>query len=264
MGSKILKITAVVLLSILPYSTVLSNFSPYWTTTYTFQDYVLASLLFAIVSLLLGWLVSYGKLLANDGFFFFLLGLLTAPPFMIGPPEETPKLLERITEEHFRYGLLLLSTLVFAIGLGVILRNYWEELSPLNKLILIPAVFCFVILIWDNWTSYNFSAELKDWEEQGKDPATFFPNYVFHEFWRTLGRSLLYILIQWLSFILFNQARIKKPQMIFLILFSLVGVVFFFLTNLIGMQFYFPFLVPAVAMAPAYWLGLMLVSRQKA
>lgn len=260
---KILKIIAIVLLAILPYSTVLSNFSPYWNTSATFGNYLVASLLFAIASLLLGRVVSSGKFFASDGFFFFILGLLTAPPFMIGPPEESPKLLERIAEEHFRYGLLLLSVLAFIIAFTIILRKYWKNLSLVNKLILVPAVSCFVLLIWDNATSYNFSTELMDWKAEGRDISTFFPNYNYHTFWRTLGRSLIYILIPWLSLILFREARIKKAQMVFLMLFSLVGVVFFLLTNFIGMQFYFPLMVPAVALAPAYWLGLMLLSERK-
>ncbi|SFW66984.1 hypothetical protein [Chitinophaga sancti] len=263
MGLKILKTIAIVLLGILPYSTVLSNFSPYWTTTYTFRDYLVASLLFAIVSLLLGWWVSTGKLLFNSGFFFFLLGLLTAPPFMIGPPEMTPKLLERTTEEHFRYGLLLLSSIVFAIGFVNILRKYWKNISLVNKLIVVPFVLCFAFLIWDNVTSYNFSTELKEWINEGRDPATFFSNYDFQEFCRTLGRSLIYILIPWLSFILFKDGLIRKGQLIFLVLFSSIGILFFFLANFIGIQFYFPFMVPAVALAPAYWLSLMLISQCK-
>lgn len=263
MALKIFKIIAILLLGILPYSTILSGFSPYWTTTYTFHDYLIASLLFAMISLLLGWLIASGKLITNNGFLLFLLGLLTAPPFMIGPPEETPKLLERTTEEHFRYGLLLLSTIAFAIGFIIILRKHWKQFSLLNKLIALPFIFCFVALFWDNLTSYNFSNELKEWMNIGKDPYAFFPNYNFHTFWRTLGRSLIYLLTSWLALILLKEGILKKGQMLFLIIFSSIGIVFFFLTNFIGMQFYFPFMVPAVSLAPAYWLGLMLITKRK-
>jgi len=260
MGRKILKITAIILLGIIPYSSVLSGFSPYWTT-HSFLDYIVASLAFAFVSLVLGWIVSDRKLFVSCGFFFFLLGIFTAPAFMIGPPELTPKLLERTTEEHFRYGLLLLSSIVFAIGFVWILRKYWKTISSLNKFILVPFVGCFVLLIWDNVTSYHFSAELIDWNNAGNDPELFFLNYDFQEFWRTLGRSLIYILIPWLACILFEKGRITKGLMIFLSLFSILGMVFFFLTNGIGMQYYFPFMVPAIALAPAYWLGIALLNR---
>lgn len=259
MGLKILRTIGIVLLAILPYSTVLCNFSPYLTTTHTFQDYLVASLVFAIISLILGWLISSRKLFTSWGFFFFILGLLTAPPFMLGTPEVSPILLERITEEHFRYGLLLLSTLAFGIGVAVIMFRNWQHIILVNKFILIPIVLCFILMVWDNITSYNFSAELMKWKEAGKDTAAFFPGYDFHEFWRTLGRTLIYIIIPWLSLILIKRGSIKKGQMIFLSSFSLIGIAFFFLTNFVGMQFYFPFMVPAVALAPAYWLGLMLI-----
>lgn len=256
---KILRIIAVIVLAIMPFSTVLSGFSPYWVKEHTFQDFLLASLVFAIVSIFLGLFISKGRMLKNSGFLFFFLGLIIAPPLMIGPPEETQRLLERISEEHFRYGMLLIASLFFGVGFIMILKTLQKEKSNQHKLIYIPLIICFVLLIWDNFTSYNFSAELKDWISEGNRAEDFFPGYDFNVLIRTFGRSLIYILIIWLSVILFKSKLIKKWQAIFLCMFSTIGIIFFFLTNFVGMQFYFPFMVPAIALAPAFWLGLMLI-----
>ncbi len=245
----------------MPYSTVLSSFSPYWTA-HTFQDFLLASTIFAVVSLLLGFFVSSKNLFKNWGFLFFLLGMIVAPPLMIGPPEESPKLLERATEEHFRYGLLILATIVFAVGFLLVIKKLWDNLSTLNRLIIIPFAISIILMLWDSYSSYHFSSELKDWITAGKKPEDFFTNYNFHHFYRTFGRSLVYFIIPWLSLILLVKQQIKKWQAVVLSIFSLIGIVFFFLCNFVGLEFYFPFMVPAIALAPAYWLGIALITKQ--
>lgn len=252
---------ALIILLIMPYSTVLSLFSPY-ETAHTFQEFLIASVVFAIVSLLLAWALASNSLFKNKGFLFFLLGMLVAPPLMLGIPETSPKLLERVTEEHFRYGLLMLATFVYTIGFLVLLRKIWKELSVTDKLIIIPFVISVVLMFWDNYSSYHFSSQLADWIASGNKVEDFFPNYDFQELYRTLGRSMIYISVPWLSYILFKKQELKKWQMIFLSIFSIFGVAFFFLFNFINFQFYFPFMVPAIALAPAYWLGLMLMLRK--
>jgi len=262
MISRTFKTIGLVVLGILPYSTILSNFSPYWTT-HTFQDFLVASLIFAFISVMLAWIICTKNLFKKESFCFFMLGMITAPPLMLGPPEQTPKLLDRVSEEHFRYGMLILATVVFIAGFIVHLKKIWKEFSFTSKLILIPFVICTVLLIWDNFSSHNFAQELKNWISDGKKAEDFFANYNFHEFFRTLGRSLLYVLTAWLGFILFKRKLIRKWQAIFLLIFSSVGILFFLLYNLINPAFYFPFMVPAVAMAPAYWVGLMLTAKRK-
>lgn len=241
----------------MPYSTVLSYFSPY-VTTHSFRDYVAASSCFAIVSLLLILVIAGRNLFRKEGFLFALLGMMIAPPLMLGIPEISPKLLERTTEEHFRYGLLLLATFAFAAGFVFLLKKMWNNMAFGNKLIVVPFIVCVVLMLWDSYSSYNFSFELKKWIAAGGKAEDFFPNLNFNEFYRTLGRSLLFIIMPWLSFILLSKQAIKKWQVVFISIFSLAGIVFFFLFNFVDFQFYFPFMIPAISLAPAYWLGLML------
>ena len=251
-----------VILIVMPFSTVLSGFSPY-LSQHTFQDFLLASAVFTIVGVLLGMIVSSNMLFKKSGFLFFLLGMIVAPPFMIGAPETSPTLLSHVTEEHFRYGCLMIATIVFAAGFLFISKKIWSTLFYFNKLIIIPFAISVVLMLWDNYSSYHFSSELMTWIATGKKDEDFFPNYNFHNFYRTLGRSLLYIIVPWLSFLLLDKEYIKKWQAITLSAFCFIGIVFFFLCNFIGLQFYFPFMVPAVALAPAYWLGLALINYRR-
>ncbi len=261
MVSKITKITALAVLVVMPYSTVLSYFSPY-ETTHSFRDFLVASGVFALISLLLGWFVAGNNFIKSKGFLFFFLGMTVAPPLMLGPPAMGAELLEKTTEEHFRYGLLMLATLLFAAGFYLLLKPVWKSLSLFNKLIIIPFVISMAFMIWDSYSSYCFSDELKSWLASGNKPEDFFQGYNFNELYRTLGRTLVYIVIPWLSCILLLKQQLKKWQMVFLSVFCFAGVVFFILFNFINFKFYFPFMIPAIALAPAYWLGLMLLAKK--
>lgn len=244
---------------ILPFSTILSNFSPYWTN-HSFTDFLIASLVFAIVSLLLGAFITRANLFTHPAFLFFLLGICIAPPLMLGPPENTALLLERATEEKFRYGMLFVASLVFAAGFIVIVKKYWSQFSVVNKTILIPFAIAVVLLLWDNYSAFMMSNELAGWVKDGKKGNDFFVSYDYHESLRTTGRTLLYILIALLTIMLAGWAVVRKWVFIVLIIFCVIGVVFFFLFIFMGYQFYFPFMVPAIAMAPAYWLGISLLT----
>ena len=41
------------------------------------------------------------------------------------------------------------------------ITKYWKEISGVQKLILIPLIACFTLMIWDNYSSYQFSSEVK-------------------------------------------------------------------------------------------------------
>ncbi len=254
------KTVALVLLTLMPYSMALSPFSPY-DTSHSFGEFLVASLVFAGISFLLGFAVTGRKLPENKAFAFFLLGMVVAPPLTIGIPETSPRLLERVAEEHFRYGLLFLAALIFVIGFVRLLKWKWDYLSRFHKAILIPFGVSVLLLLWDAASSYNFSSELKDWIAKGQKAEDFFPDYNFRELLRTFGRSLIYVITPWLSYILFSLGQLKKWQLLVQCLFCALGILFFFLFNFVDTQFYFPFMIPAVAFAPVYWLGLMLISR---
>ncbi len=259
---KFLKISSIILLVILPFSTILSNFSPYWTTTYTFKDFLTASFILAVVSWLLGWFISSPGS-NKGGIYLFVLGSVIGPPLMLGPPEEFAKLLERISEEHFRYSMLLFATILFATGFIAIIKQYRYKISTIQKFISIPFIISVILMIWDNYSSYNLSKEMNTWVSSGKNADDFILQYDYHEFIRTSGRTLVYLSTVWLSWILFRNASIPKWTTIILTIFCGIGIICFFLFNFISPAFYFPMMVPAFVLAPAYWLGITLISREK-
>ena len=174
-----------VILIVMPFSTVLSGFSPY-LSQHTFQDFLLASAVFTIVGVLLGMIVSSNMLFKKSGFLFFLLGMIVAPPFMIGAPETSPTLLSHVTEEHFRYGCLMIATIVFAAGFLFISKKIWSTLFYFNKLIIIPFAISVVLMLWDNYSSYDFSSELMTLIATAQKDEDFFQNYNFYNIYRTL------------------------------------------------------------------------------
>lgn len=256
---KFLKILSVILLIIFPFSTILSNFSPYWTT-HTFNDFLIASFVLAIVSWLLGWFIA-PQGFNKTGILFFLLGAVVGPPLMLGPPEESAKLLERVTEEHFRYGMLMLATFLYAGGFIVILKQLFGKISNIHKIILLPFAIAVVLMIWDNYSSYHLNHEMTKWINSGNDGNDFSAQYEYHSFLRTLGRTLVSLTTLWVSWLLVQTASIRKWTAIVLSIFCSIGIVSFFLFNFVSPAFYFPMMVPAFALAPAYWLGISLISR---
>lgn len=249
---KIIRTLAILLLVILPYSTVLSNFSPY-LTAHSFADFVVASLVYGVLILALGWFIS-AQNTRFPGFGLLALGVVISPPLMLGPPELSENLLNRVTEEHFRYGLLMTATVLFAVSGGLLLRKIK------GHALLWGLLFLSVVLqVWDNYTSYHLSKEMNHWIESGKNAAGFITGYPFHETVRTSGRTLIYLLIPAISWILWKKGALKKWILVTLTVFCSAGLVFFFLFNFLGYAFYFPFMIPAVALAPAYWLGIALL-----
>lgn len=253
---KIIRLLTIIVLVILPYSTVLSNFSPY-LTQHSFSDFVIASLVCGTVIAALGYFISPKT--QNTGYSRYGLGLLalgaiTGPPLMLGPPELSENLLNRVTEEHFRYGLLLAATVIFAVSGGLLLKSVKAHALLWGLLIL-----SVVLQIWDNYTSYNLSREMNDWVQSGNKAAGFASEYDFHEMIRTFGRTLVYLFIPSLSWLLWKRGILKKWIFVVLTVFCALGVTFFFLFNFVNFAFYSPFMIPAIALAPAYWLGIALL-----
>lgn len=255
---KIIRTLTIVLLILLPYSSVLSHFSPY-LTAYSFSDFLLASLVYGALILALGYFISSEMQdIHRSGFGFLALGVLIGPPLMLGPPELGENLLQRVTEEHFRYGLLMVATVLFAVSGSLLLRKVKGPALLWGLLIL-----SVVVQVWDNYTSYHLSEEMNDWVQSGNKAADFASGYHFHEMIRTFGRTLIYLFIPALTWMLWKKDILKKWIFVTLTVFSTVGILFFFLFNFVDFTFYFPFMIPAIALAPAYWLGIGLVSSKE-
>lgn len=248
---KIIRILALLVLVVLPYSSVLSHFSPY-LTAHSFPDFVFASLAYGVLILALSRFIS-AKNTPFPGFGLPALGVLIGPPLMLGPPELGENLLNRVTEEHFRFSLLMAATVLLGVSGGLLLRKIKGH-ALLWGLLIVSVV----LQLWDNYSSYHFSEEMNHWIQSGRNPAGFITDYPFHQAVRTFGRCLVYLLVPAVSWILWKKGVLKKWIFVTLTVFCSAGLVFFFLFNFQGYTFYFPFMIPAVALAPAYWLGIAL------
>ncbi len=107
-------------------------------------------------------------------------------------------------------------------------------------------------------------SEFKNWIGTGKNEAEFFAQYDFQIFWRAMARILLYITAMALTFVLMQQSRLRLWQYAILNIFSLIGIVFCILClNTQFAAYYFPFMIPAIALAPVYWTGIALATNKQ-
>lgn len=265
MLKKILAVIATILVTQIPFFPVLENIVPV-VDPETFSHYLIACGCIALIMVFIGILKAKTSTrafpsLQPAAWLLFALGIIVMIPLHMGPPKEGTELLTFSSLEKFRYTLLILAVIVFVAGIGAVLKPFWSMLSTTSKVILIPLLITFPVSLWDYYDSFSFSAQLTQWIDSGKNEADFFAHYNFHETWRTIGRILLYVIAAWLSMILYKKHVIKKWVTITLSVFSSIGVGFCIAFLVWEPDFYFPFMVPAIALAPAYWIGVGLLSK---
>lgn len=254
--AKILRLLANFALILLPFWPITENFFPpeNQVNDKTFLIYILLCSGIIMVALGLVYIQKPVKNLA--GRFLFAIGMTAIFALHLGPPRESAELLKFSSIEKFRYGMLLVAVLLFFTGSFKAANSIK---NPTSKIFIIFLFVTTVLNIWDNFSSYMFSSKMQGWVDAGKKAEDFFTYFDYKMFWRCLARTLLYISAIWLSVMLFKRTEIKKWQLVILIAFCLIGIAFWVLFLLKGNQFYYPFMVPAIALAPSYWIGLMLM-----
>jgi hypothetical protein len=255
-----MRFIAILILVLIPYWPVTEIFFPpgEQVDETTFSMYLLLCGALTAIAILLMCSLKPAKVL--NGWLFFVIGILSIIPLHLGPPREGPSLLEAAYIEQFRYGLLTVAIAIFFVA-G--LKTLQPVTTSPAKISLVLLTVMLMFNVWDNCTSFMYSYEMRAWVDKGNRVEDFFTGYDFHELWRTIARSLLYLASAWLAVILFRRKQIRKWQLITLQLFCALGFVMCFLFLISGPAFYFPFMVPAIALAPAYWLGLMLLCNKK-
>jgi hypothetical protein len=183
-------------------------------------------------------------------------GLLVIIPLHMGPPRHNENHLSFDTLERVRFSLLLISVLIMAVAAFIIIRR---APKPLNIIGLFTLLIVILTGIWDQGSSYMITSEFQAWINNGGKGNGFFDQYNYHHPWRSVARASLYALAILTGLILLRAGRIRKWTWIILALFSLTGIIFCMLAATLGQQFYVPFMVPAVALAPLYWLGIALI-----
>ncbi|MDQ8005919.1 MAG: hypothetical protein REI64_14040 [Pedobacter sp.] len=257
-----------IFLVLAPTFPILENFYLIVDNT-NFSGYLIGCAVISVI-LLLGALVVnaqnqksgvYDSAVERAAWLLFALGILVMIPLHMGPPKEGAVLLQAAALEKFRYVILLVAVMVFAVGVITLIKSFWAKMSVLQKGIIVPLLIAIPIAIWDYYDSFTFSAQLNQWVNDGNNVNDFFSNYNFYHHWRAVGRILPYIIAAWLGIVLYQQAIIKKWVAVALSLFCLIGIGFCVACMVKGFQFYFPFMVPAIALSPAYWLGIALLNK---
>lgn len=115
------------------------------------------------------------------------------------------------------------------------------------------------------YNSFTLNYEMEKWIANGKNPNDFITQFDFQILWRTLARISLYIISIMLTYVLLKKSENKKWQSAMLNIFCFLGIVFCIMCLQTGFQnYYFPFMIPAIALAPIFWLGIALLSNKNA
>lgn len=258
---KISQVIAVLVLLLLPFYPITENFFPpeRQVNNQTFWQYIAICTAIILVGLLFIVFLKPNRALA--GWLLFFLGFSAMIPLHLGPPRMGGDLLTSTGIEQFRYGMLIVATvLLFVAGL----RIMTPAKDILSKIFLGILLGTLLLNLWDNYSSFMLGPELKSWMDKGKNPDDFFTQYDFHIAWRTLARISLYVTAIAIAWILLKKSILKKWQFAALTIFSLIGIgccIRCLQTDF--RDFYFPFMVPAIALAPAYWIGITMLCKKE-
>lgn len=265
---KILSIIINILLVLIPFLPITENFTSNPVAPAEFGSYlgicvgIFVLMIFLLFILKKDFLIGTYPL-KRTAILLFLVGMIVMIPLHLGPPREDETLFEASHVEKTRYALLILAVLILYFAIFLYLKQYWNTLKTSGKLIVLPLILALPILLWDSGDSFFFTEKIRSWVDSGKDSKTFFVEYVVKNVnYYAAGRILLYISIAWLTIILMHHSFIKKWKGNVIGLFCVIGIIFCFLFLNGNPDFYFPFMVPAIVLAPAYWLGLSLFSEK--
>ncbi len=258
---KVLRLASTVIVILLPFWPVTENFFPpdAQVDNQFFFTYLLLGL--AIVLSGTGLMYFLKRSGSTAGWLFFSIGMIALFPLHLGPPREDALLLTFSAIEKFRYGMLMIAVwLLFFASLKI---TTGLKTAAVKLLIVFFSVTA-VLNIWDNFSSFMFDYQMQQWVNAGHRADEFFKKVNYHEAWRAAARTCLYLLAVCIAFLLLRKSKIRRWQFFLIAGFSLAGIAFCLLFLFNGPGYYFPFMVPAIALAPAYWIGvILLVNKNK-
>lgn len=259
MMKRLLRFIAGFILILLPFWPITENFFPpeAQVNSKTFSTYLLLCCSIIVFTLGLAYYQRPKKIFA--GWLLFATGMAVIVPLHLGPPRENAELLQLSYIEQFRYGMLMLAVVLFFAG-------SFKAAAPVKTLFskgfIVFLIVATLLNLWDNFSSFMFSADMQKWVDSGKKAEDFFTNFDYNMFWRTWARASLYAAATWLSGLLIKRGKIRKWQFIVLTVFNVIGVTFCSMSLLVSPEYYYPLMVPAIALAPSYWIGLMLIFKK--
>lgn len=266
MIKKVLRTIVVVLLMLLPYLPV-TEFFLGTINSANFPSYLVTGSLIGLIMVLFALFIhretkTDKSPVTLTGWLLFLLGILVLFPLHLGPPKQDQELLQFLSIERFRYGMLLLAVITFCTACYYTLFCMQSHRTTAGWIFAVLVLVAGLANLWDNYDSWSLGIQMKDWLAQGRRAEDFFPSYNFHEAFRGIARILLYMGACGLCVLLMSRNRIRRWQALLIFIFCGVGITFCVLCMTEGFNYYFPFMVPAIALAPAYWTGLALLGQE--
>lgn len=267
MTKKIVTVVVSIVLMLLPFYPIMENFFPVVDNTnfvlYSFCCFVvflLAVVLAKIVYKITPWGLKSKNLLWSASLL-FVTGFTAMFALHLGAPKTDAGLLDFLLIERVRYGMLLLSVLFFAAAWFLLIRPFVTQYPVSIALFISFLSITFIINIWDNFSSFMLGSHLTTWVDSGKNSTDFFLLLDHHMYWRIFARISLYVVTAWGCILLVKNNIVRVWQTVLLVLFCLTGISFCVVFLLKGFAYYFPFMIPAIALAPAYWTGIALLNR---
>lgn len=279
MTKKILITLVTLILVILPFIAGISigKYSPYAEAN-SFRTYVI---IWAVVSIVLASTVllllkyfhqSFNKIVVAGIFLFLLLCPIFGIVGLVAPPDLSIKMLEHPEREHLRYSLLFIAAILYGIFFYLLLKgNSFKVKDSTRWIMAVFAILAFAEIIWEFTHHYSYPEALKEWINQGKNAEEFVKNYddLTMLTIAVIGRYLQYLLIIWLSILLYKLKQIKIWNPIVMTIFGLMGVVS--ATVIYVTQFNIPkgleillfFFIPGFPFLLLYWLGVAVLTKFK-
>lgn len=252
MISKVLTIITITILILIPYLPISESIlAPSTSVDYSNITFFLL-ICSCIILFSIGLIFVQKPNVSAAGLILFTTGMAVIFPLHLGPPRENADLLQFALLEKSRYGIL-----TFAVIL--VMAGTWKSLSKKEIIAVVLIGITATLNLWDNISSFLFSSQLQQWIDSGQKADEFFQEMDYHLVWRGIARICLYVLSIFMSFQIMKNVKIKKWQFYTVSLFAIIGIAFCTLTITFDPNFYFPFMVPAIAIAPFYWIGLMLL-----
>jgi len=279
MTKKILITLTTLILVILPFlaGSSIGKYSPYLEAN-SFRTYVI---IWAVVSIVLASTVllllkyfhqSFNKIVVAGIFLFLLFSPILGIVGLVAPPDLSIKMLEHPEREHLRYSLLFIAAILFGFFFYLLLKGNSFKVKDSTKWIMaVFAILAFCEFIWEFTHHFLYPEALKEWISQGKSVEEFVKNYDNSTVIAigAIGRYFQYVLIIWLSLLLYKLKQIKIWSPILNIILSLLGIVS--ATVIFVTQFKIPkgfeillfFFIPGFSFLILYWLGVALLTKFK-
>lgn len=283
MLSKIIRTFVTILLVFFPIigGNFIGSYSPYIEGNAMTQFLLIYTVLIAVIALGVLFITSrfpqYFIQPTRPAILLFFMGcIMLGIAALVAPPDISTNMLKHPEREHVRYLLLFLGAGLFCL---YFLDLFLKERLPIQgkQKWLMMMLFALVLaeMVWEFSHHYAYPEALKAWIEKGNKAEDFSKHY---DDWKLgtaacVGRFIVFILICWLSLLLYKAKKIRIWNPILNAVLGLFGiastVMMFQYFNYgtpfpKGLEFLFFFFIPGIPFLLMYWIGVAMLTRKPA